>query len=266
MAKSLRDWLDTDVKNVIDKPLDWLSTHYFFRDPARPLYSDSEFFFAPADGVILYQKRVKPHESIIDIKGKKYSLRDVLRDDTYDQESLVIGIFMTMYDVHINRIPYPGILYYKELEPLGTYNAPMLDVENELIQDNVINYDKSEYLYKNQRVLNKIYSSDLNMYYYIVQIADYDVESITPFQLGQCNPCSQNQRFSMIRYGSQVELVVPITDEFEFELIQNTGVHVEAGLDPLIKIYDVEWDEEDEYEEEQLSKAMDSTESTDNNT
>lgn len=246
MAKSLRDWLDTDVKNVADKPLDWLSTQYFFRDPSRPLYSDSEFFFSPADGVILYQKIVKPDQSIIDIKGKKYSLRDVMRDDTYAHESLVIGIFMTMYDVHINRIPYPGILYYKELEPMGTYNAPMLDVENDLMQDNLIVHDKSEYLYKNQRVLNRIYSSDLNMSYYIVQIADYDVECITPFQLGQCNPCSQNERFSMIRYGSQVELVVPVSDEFEFELIQETGVHVEAGLDPLIKIHEIEFDEDEE--------------------
>ena len=43
----------------------------------------------------------------------------------------------------------------------------------------------------------------------------------------------------MIRYGSQVELVVPITDEFEFELLQDTGVHIEAGVDPLIRIHEI---------------------------
>jgi phosphatidylserine decarboxylase len=49
----------------------------------------------------------------------------------------------------------------------------------------------------------------------------------------------------MIRYGSQVELVVPVTEDFEFELIQDTGVHVEAGVDPLIRIHEI-FDEEDD--------------------
>lgn len=44
----------------------------------------------------------------------------------------------------------------------------------------------------------------------------------------------------MIRYGSQVELIVPITDQFELETVQETGVHVEAGVDPLIKIIEKE--------------------------
>lgn len=255
MAKSLRDWIETDVKEVIDKPLSWLSTHHFFRDPSRPLYSDSEFFFAPADGIILYQKQVKPDESIIDIKGQPYSLRDAMRDETFDQECLVIGIFMTMYDVHINRIPYSGILSYKELEPIGTNNAPMLEVENDLIYEKLISNEKSDYLRKNQRMLNRIYSSDLEMWYYILQVADYDVDCITPFQLGQCNPVSQNQRFSMIRYGSQCELIVPVTPELKLELLQETGVHVEAGLDPLIRIHDLEPDEfDEEFEDDETTE------------
>lgn len=240
MAKSLKDWVETDVKEVMDRPLDWLSGHYFFRDPSRALYSDSEFFFAPADGIILYQKQVKPDEAIIDIKGKAYSLRDAMRDDTFDKECLVIGIFMTMYDVHINRIPYAGTLSYKELEPIGTNNFPMLDVEKDLVEKLRINIDKADYLYNNQRILNRIYTSDLGFRYFVLQIADYDVDCITPFNIGQCNSVSQNERFSMIRYGSQVELIVPITDQFELETVQETGVHVEAGVDPLIKIIEKE--------------------------
>ena len=246
MAKSLRDWVDSDVKNVINKPLDWLSTHHFFRDPSRALYSDSDFFFAPADGIIVYQKQVKPDEQIIDIKGKTYSLRDVMRDDDYQQESLVIGIFMTMYDVHVNRVPYPGALYYKEVEPITSHNLPMLELENDLIELKLVSHENSGFLHRNQRVINRVFASSLGLSYYIVQIADYDVDCITPFQLGQGNPCSQNQRFSMIRYGSQVELVVPITDEFEFELLQDTGVHIEAGVDPLIRIHEIFDEDEDE--------------------
>lgn len=240
MSKCLQDWVDSDVKEVSARSLDWLSTHHFFRDPSRPLYSDSDFFFAPADGIILYQSQVEPDQPIIDIKGRTYTLRDVMHDDSYDQESLVIGIFMTMYDVHINRIPYPGTLYYEELDPIRSYNLPMLDMESELINSIRINHEHSGFLHNNQRVINRIASSSLGLSYYVVQIADYDVDCITPFRIGQGNPYSQNQRFSMIRYGSQCELVVPITEDFRLELIQETGVHVEAGVDPLIRIHENE--------------------------
>ena len=40
----------------------------------------------------------------------------------------------------------------------------------------------------------------------------------------------------MIRYGSQVDLIVPLSPKFDFETLQKTTHHVEAGLDPLIKI------------------------------
>ena len=253
MAKSLKEWVDTDVKEVKGRPLDWLATQYFFRDPSRPLYSDSDYFFSPADGIILYQNQVKPDECIVDIKGENYTLREALRDDSFDKECLVIGIFMTFYDVHINRVPYPGNLSYKELDPIATHNFPMLDVEKDLVEEIKVNCTGADYLCNNQRMVNRIFASDLQLTYYVLQVADYDVNVITPFNLDQNCPVSQNERFSMIRYGSQVELIVPISEYLEWETIQDSGVHVEAGLDPLIKVnplYDYEddefWDDEEE--------------------
>jgi phosphatidylserine decarboxylase len=216
LAKRLRDWIDTDVAEVRDKPLSWLSQHFFFRDPTRPMFSNTSYFYSPADGIVLYQKTVSPDEAIVDIKGKSYSLHDAMRDETYDKVSLVIGIFMTFYDVHVNRIPYPGRLSYKELDPIDTYNYPMLDVEKNLIDDIRINTNEFEYLHNNQRVLNRVFAPDLKQHYYILQVADYDVDSITPFNLKQNQPCSQNERFSQIRYGSQVDLIVPVSDRFQF--------------------------------------------------
>ena len=49
-------------------------------------------------------------ELLIEVKGKNYSLKEAVRDPEYPSGmSLVIGIFMTFYDVHVNRIPYPGV-------------------------------------------------------------------------------------------------------------------------------------------------------------
>lgn len=236
MAKTLEEWLRTDVESVKDQPVKWLSERHFFRDPMRPVFSDPTFFFSPADGVILYQKQVAPDECLVDIKGKDYSLQDAMRDSTYDKESFVIGIFMTFYDVHVNRIPYSGRLSYKELEPIDSYNYPMLEIENDLLGALRVDPTKATYLHCNQRMLNKVCAPTLEQDYYVLQIADYDVDSITPFELKQNWPCDQNHRFSQIRYGSQVDLIVPLSDRYSFEPQLETGMHVEAGLDPLLRI------------------------------
>lgn len=238
MAKSIEEWIRTDVAGVKDRGVKWLSESFFFRDPSRPVFCDSSYFFSPADGTIIYQQRVAPGDCLVDIKGKAYSLQDAMRDPTYDQESLVIGIFMTFYDVHVNRIPLAGRLSYRELDPIDTYNYPMLDIEKRLVLEAVVAPNEATYLHNNQRMLNRIYSPDLRQEYFILQIADFDVDSITPFQLKQNQPVAQNKRFSQIRYGSQVDLIVPLSARFEFELVQETGSHVEAGLDPLIRIID----------------------------
>jgi len=236
MAKPLREWVEDDVRPVQNRPLRWLSERYFFRDPIRSVYTDRSYFFSPADGVILYQTCVKGGDPIVDIKGRPYSLQDAMRDAAYDSESLVIGIFMTLFDVHINRVPYPGRLSYAPLPPIETLNRPMLDVEKDLVEALRVDLSRAEFLHVNQRVLNRVYAPDLGQSYHVLQIADYDVNTITPFQLSQNWPVSQGQRFSQIRFGSQVDLIIPLTPGRDFALTQAVGTHVEAGVDTLVRI------------------------------
>lgn len=236
MAKKIEEWIASDVAPVREQPVSWLSQYHFFRDPSRPSFSNLDYFYSPADGIILYQKVVQADESIVDIKGKSYSLQDALRDPSYDRESMVIGIFMTFFDVHVNRVPYPGRLSFKELDPIDTYNHPMLDVEDEILDELRVSTDSLEYLRHNQRMVNRIDSIQLGGSYYVLQIADYDVNCITPFDLKQNQPCEQGERFSQIRYGSQVDLIVPLSSRFELSTVQSTGDHVEAGIDPLIQV------------------------------
>ncbi|MGH7725879.1 MAG: phosphatidylserine decarboxylase [Candidatus Eiseniibacteriota bacterium] len=238
MAKKIEDWIATDVAPFRDKSVRWLSEAHFFRDPSRPYFSDTSYFLAPADGILLYQREVEPDECIVDIKGKAYSLRDALRDPTYSQRSLVIGIFMTFFDVHVNRVPYPGRIHFRELEPIDTYNHPMLEVERQIINDLRVSTDTLGYLHHNQRVVNRIDSLAWGGSYYVLQIADYDVDCITPFNLKQGQPYVQGERFSQIRYGSQVDLIVPLRRGRDLITLQATGTHVEGGLDPLIEVRD----------------------------
>lgn len=236
MVKTLQDWVGTDVEPIKKKPMRWLAESYFFRDPVRPMFSDSSCFFAPADGIVLYAMPVKPTAGIVDIKGRPYSLRDAMRDPTYDRESLVVGIFMTFYDVHINRVPYAGHLAWKELDPIDTYNHPMLDVEKSLLEELRVDVRSASYLHQNQRVLNRVHAPALKESYYILQIADYDVDCITHFVMKQNRHFNQNQRFSQIRFGSQVDLIIPLSDRYTLQPLVSAGLHVEAGVDALVRI------------------------------
>jgi phosphatidylserine decarboxylase len=236
LSKKIEEWVESDVTPFRDKSVAWLSEAHFFRDPSRPLYSDLRYFFAPADGIILYQREVEPDECIVDIKGKSYSLRDALRDPSYSRRSLVIGIFMTFFDVHVNRVPYPGRIYYREVEPIDTFNHPMLDVERQILDDLRVSTDSLGYLRHNQRVVNRVDSSQLGDSYYVLQIADYDVDCVLPYSMKQGQPYLQGERFSQIRYGSQVDLVIPLQPHLELLTLQSTGCHVEGGLDPLVEV------------------------------
>jgi len=234
MAEPLDEWVETNLPLMDSKPVKELSHEFFFRDPPRPNFINHELFYSPSDGVILYQKVVNPDDKVIEIKGKNYTLKDVMRDDEFDKPSLVIGIFMTFLDVHINRIPYSGILKYERLDPIESTNKPMLAVEKDLL-NKVVNPNNMGYLKYNERCLNTIYSPLLNYEYHLIQIADEDVNVIAPFK-HQGDIVNQNERFSLIRWGSQVDLVLPLDDNFKFETLVPDAYHVKGGIDPLVKI------------------------------
>ena len=161
MAEKLEDWLEGEVKELSKLSVGELSNNFFFRDPIRPTFIDNEHFYSPADGTILYQKMVLPGEQVLEIKGIDYTLQDVMGDKDYNKPSLVIGIFMSFYDVHINRIPYGGVLSYKRLEPIESTNKPMLAVEKDIL-NKVINPNNMDYLKFNERMSNQVYVPSLD--------------------------------------------------------------------------------------------------------
>ena len=236
MAKTLKDWIKIDVKQAEKMSIEQLSNQFFFRDPLRTMYIDNEHFYSPADGTILYQKIIKDStEPIVEIKGINYTLQDAMGDKDYNKPSLVVGIFMSFYDVHINRIPYGGYLSYTPIDAIESTNKPMLATEKDIFNGK-INPANLEYLKYNERMWNKIYSPSIDYTYYLIQIADEDVNVIVPFTTDQNDLFAQNERFSLIRWGSQVDLILPLDERFDFELCLEDHMHVEAGLDKLIKI------------------------------
>ena len=84
MPKKLRDWLESDVQPYRDKSVRWILQFHFFRDAIRPTYSELSYFFSPADGIILYQHKLRPDQCLAEMKGRSYSLRDAIRRTSPD--------------------------------------------------------------------------------------------------------------------------------------------------------------------------------------
>ena len=90
-------------------PLFFLYRFWFFlRDPKR-VVPDGNNIVSPADGLIIYIREIKNNNEVpISIKkGKKIFLNELM-DDSENKYNLVIGIFMTPFSVHYNRVPFSG--------------------------------------------------------------------------------------------------------------------------------------------------------------
>lgn len=234
--KILEQWIKEDLNELkkIDKKEYFSET--FFRDPLRPQFVDYKYFYAPADGTILYAKQVKADEEIVEIKGKNFTLKHLIGDNDFNQDAIVIGIFMTMCDVHINRVPYGGMITYKRLDPITTSNKPMLSQEFDIF-DGDPKSEHLDYLFENERMLNIISVPKLKYKYYVIQIADSEVDVIAHF-IKQNKIMQQNEKFSLVRNGSQVDLILPLPfpKGKQFKIIVPEKVHIEAGLDKLIEV------------------------------
>ena len=241
--ETIKDWLNTpEISELRKKPIYEIIEVGFHRETVVPIFINKEILFSPANGIILYAKRVRSQDDLVMVHGTPVTIKDLIRKDAmdkiYDEDFIVIGIFMTFYDVHTNYMPSSGFIMYQKLQELKIDNISMTKVEMEII-NNVehINPNNMEYLFYNERMLNTVFDNNINQEYYIVQIADAEVGAIIPFH-EQNYYVEQGWPFSAVRFGSQVDLIVPMKRGREYEIMveDKIGWHVDAVRDPLIRI------------------------------
>jgi phosphatidylserine decarboxylase len=234
--QTIKEFLDRkDIREIKDKhSLGKQASEDFFRDPLRTITLNRELFYAPADGVVLDIREVRPDEDL-DIKGSKFTLKNLLTKPEYDKKSLVCSIFMTVFDVHINRVP-TNCFYLEKSKTniIQTHGASMLMEENDLLKEFSIKKQDMNYMIYNEKQVSKFYSPAINGHFYLVQIADKDIDTILNWHVGHFH--LQGSRFGMIRFGSQVDMVIPMTKDFKYKALCKPLDHVEAGLDPIFKL------------------------------
>jgi len=245
MAVPLKEWIENEAKPLESKGLRFLSEQYFHRVEVRSKFHDNSIFFSPADGIITAaHENIKANESIINVKGKHFSLQDLVQDEELEGEFLVIGIFMTFYSQHQNYIPYSGRRTWSYLDSISTFNKPMLETEKALFKG-IINPEflkQEDWLYENAREVNEVFAPFLNQEYLMVRIADYDVSSFVNWghtDGGSSQFFLQGDRFGMITYGSYTALIIPQYNngiKFKLRKEAEVGNYVKCLEDGLVNI------------------------------
>ena len=81
----------------------------FFRDPERIPPEDINTILSPADGKVIYVKKIgEGNIPYSEKKGRKFSLNDFTQSDVLPSEGYLIGIAMNFLNVHVNRAPVDG--------------------------------------------------------------------------------------------------------------------------------------------------------------
>tara|TARA_E500000331_G_scaffold294614_1_gene292464 strand:+ start:84 stop:743 length:660 start_codon:yes stop_codon:yes gene_type:complete len=150
-------------------------TLWFFRDPERNTPQDSNLIISSADGkVCLIDEAYPPEELPIEPQKMKR-----------------ICVFMNVFNVHVNRSPVQGNvdhIVYKE----GKFLNASLDKAS----------DKNE---RSSLVLNTQNGTKI----IVVQIAGLIARRILGF-ISLNHNLDQGERFGLIRFGSRVDIYMPI--------------------------------------------------------
>ena len=195
--------------------------HYFFRDPEREIPSGSNVV-APADGTVVYAHQVEAGQLPISVKnGKAIRLEEITKAEVPRGRLWHIGIFMSLFDVHVNRIPVTGTIAFAQHHKHESLSMSWMGIRSILGLRPL--YQDALHITENER-----YTILINGEFpvYVVQIADAYVNRISCC-VGTGDEVSKGQRFGRIAMGSQVDLVFP--DERGMRVAVKVGQHVKAG-------------------------------------
>jgi len=200
---------------------------WFWRNPERtppPGYG----IVSAADGTVVYVKRVAPGQEVISIKqGLAARLSDIVREDV-DAPKLLIGVFMSPFDVHYNRAPISGEVEFVRHHPGMGANLHMGRMHWRVLLRRGPYWAGSQHIVRNERTVTKITSGSRENGYscYVVQIAAKTVSGIDSY-VAQGDRVGRGEIFGMIRIGSQVDLVLPWHDGMA--VLVRPGDRVRAG-------------------------------------
>jgi phosphatidylserine decarboxylase len=165
-----------------------LFTVYFFRDPSRSPQADEKSVLTPADGRVLKVK----------------ALREP--GNPAGEETMKVSVFMSILDVHVNRIPVAGRISKVTYHP-GKFLAANVDKASEQNERNTVTLETRD----GHRIA-------------FVQIAGLIARRIACW-IKEGDEVEAGQRFGLIRFGSRLDIYLPGKSRITVE----PGQKVRAG-------------------------------------
>jgi len=167
---------------------------WFFRNPERKIPGNSKFIISPADGKVLRIEEVVDHE-------------------LFEGPLKKIDIFMSVFNVHINRMPCEGVIenvrYHK-----GRFISANLDKASQHNERNDVLIRMPD----GRKVL-------------VIQIAGFIARRIDCWAAqGMC--FQKGERFGLIRFGSRVEVFLP----YDTHILVSAGDKVRGGETPIAEL------------------------------
>lgn len=163
----------------------WLILN-FFRNPERRIAKfDDHLVYAPADGKIVV-------------------IEDAEETEFFKEKRKMVSIFMNPLNVHVNRYPFSGKVVYTQYHP-GLYLVawhPKSSTENE----------------RNTVVIERLDGTQV----LLRQIAGALARRICSYaKPGET--CKQGEDFGFIKFGSRVDLFLPLNAEVRVQMDQKVA-------------------------------------------
>ncbi len=173
-----------------------LFTIYFFRNPDRITPAGEDLVVAPADGEVIF-------------------VGEVEEDRYFDEPVKKISIFMSVFNVHVNRVPLSGKVVDMFYRRGKFFNASLDKASDQNEQAGILMEDA-----KGRKIL-------------FVQIAGLIARRIVTYPVVG-DLLKVGQRYGLIRFGSRVDVYLPLSSELEVTL----GDKTIAGESILGRLHD----------------------------
>ena len=160
----------------------------FFRDPSRKIPEGDDILVSPADGFVVGISEIPDHHFL-------------------KAPAIQVSIFLTVFDVHINRIPVAGRIEYVNYKT-GKFLSAFKEEASEANE---------------QTEVGLITESGVKIAF--KQIAGLIARRIIcKLKAGQS--CATGERYGLIRFGSRADMILPLGTKLEIK----KGEHVTGGL------------------------------------
>ena len=166
---------------------------YFFRNPERDIQTDEFMLVSPADGVVMDVERV-------------------FEDQFLNGESIRVRIFLSIFNVHVNRSPMAGEVVFRAYRP-GQMIPAFKSHASELNEKNYVGI-QNEHL----EIL-------------VTQVTGFIARRIVCW-VNKGDKVGKGERFGLIKFGSCSEIFVPTN----VEIMVSPGDKVRGGVSVIGRV------------------------------